>query len=147
MSLSAVAAGSALAVYYFSRRGTTCDPSEPAETHRGVHSAPNTLLDDLYFLAEGLRCAGRRGARRQACLQASSASAALRCWPPLPAYCLLPINATPRTPALRYTYGETLGRWRTADLLIGLAYLCRKVGTPPAPTCLPLASRRPQPSC
>lgn len=28
----------------------------------------------------------------------------------------------------RYTYGETLGRWRTADLLIGLAYLCRKVG-------------------
>ena len=29
---------------------------------------------------------------------------------------------------LRYTYGETLGRWRTADLLIGLAYLCRKVG-------------------
>ena len=26
----------------------------------------------------------------------------------------------------RYTYGETLGRWRTADLLIGLAYLSRK---------------------
>lgn len=26
----------------------------------------------------------------------------------------------------RYTYGETLGRWRTADLLIGLAYLCRR---------------------
>ncbi|GAB4813184.1 hypothetical protein N2152v2_000230 [Parachlorella kessleri] len=25
-----------------------------------------------------------------------------------------------------YTYGETLGRWRTADLLIGLAYLSRK---------------------
>ncbi|KAK9793715.1 hypothetical protein WJX73_006410 [Symbiochloris irregularis] len=28
--------------------------------------------------------------------------------------------------ALRYMYGETLGRWRTADLLIGLVYLARK---------------------
>ncbi|KAL6784898.1 hypothetical protein ACKKBG_A01585 [Auxenochlorella protothecoides x Auxenochlorella symbiontica] len=27
---------------------------------------------------------------------------------------------------LRYTYSETLGRWGTADLLIGLTYLCRK---------------------
>ena len=26
----------------------------------------------------------------------------------------------------RYTYGETFGRWRTVDLLIGLSYLCRK---------------------
>ena len=26
----------------------------------------------------------------------------------------------------RYMYGETLGRWRTADLLIGLAYLARR---------------------
>lgn len=25
-------------------------------------------------------------------------------------------------------YGETLGRWRTADLLIGLAYLARQGG-------------------
>lgn len=25
-------------------------------------------------------------------------------------------------------YGETLGKWRTADLLIGLAYLARKDG-------------------
>jgi hypothetical protein len=64
MSVSAMAAGTALAVYYFSRRGTACDATEPAETHRGVHSAPNTLLDDLYFLAEGLRCAGRCGACR-----------------------------------------------------------------------------------
>ncbi|KAK2079874.1 hypothetical protein QBZ16_002269 [Prototheca wickerhamii] len=27
---------------------------------------------------------------------------------------------------LRYTYSETLGRWGTADLLIGLTYLCRR---------------------
>lgn len=74
-----VAAGSALALYYVSRRGGVCG-GEPLETHRGVHFAPTSFLDDLYFLAEGLR----------------------------------------------YTYGETLGRWRTADLLIGLAYLCRK---------------------
>ena len=26
----------------------------------------------------------------------------------------------------RYMYGETLGRWRTADLLIGLAYLAQR---------------------
>ena len=25
-------------------------------------------------------------------------------------------------------YGETLGRWRTADLLIGLAYLAKREG-------------------
>ena len=28
--------------------------------------------------------------------------------------------------ACRYTYGETIYKWRTADLLIGLAYLCSK---------------------
>lgn len=38
-----------------------------------------------------------------------------------------PQPSTPWLPC-RYTYGETLARWRTADLLIGLAYLCRKVG-------------------
>ena len=26
----------------------------------------------------------------------------------------------------RYMYGETLGRWRSADLLIGLAYMARR---------------------
>jgi hypothetical protein len=30
--------------------------------------------------------------------------------------------------ALRYTYRETLGRWRLADLLVGLAYLSRRGG-------------------
>lgn len=29
-------------------------------------------------------------------------------------------------PLRRYMYGETLGKWRSADLLIGLAYLARK---------------------
>ena len=28
----------------------------------------------------------------------------------------------------RYMYSESLGRWRTADLLIGLAYLARQDG-------------------
>lgn len=28
--------------------------------------------------------------------------------------------------AMRYTYGETFGRWRTVDLLVGLSYLSRK---------------------
>lgn len=80
MSVSAVvAAGSALALYYVGRRGGAC-AGDTYETHQHAHSAPTSFLDDLYFLAEGLR----------------------------------------------YTYGETLGRWRTADLLIGLAYLCRK---------------------
>ena len=26
----------------------------------------------------------------------------------------------------RYMYGETLGRWRSADLLIGLTYMARR---------------------
>eukprot|EP00890_Picochlorum_soloecismus_P002970 jgi/Picsp_1/3674/NSC_06511-R1_lipase class 3 family protein len=37
---------------------------------------------------------------------------------------------------LRYTYGETIYKWRTADLLIGLAYLCSKE---PDPTDHPLS--------
>jgi hypothetical protein len=46
---------------------------------------------------------------------------------PLGGCCFVhPLTLSPST--CRYTYGETLGRWRTADLLIGLAYLCRKVG-------------------
>jgi len=32
--------------------------------------------------------------------------------------------------ARRYTYGETIYKWRTADLLIGLAYLCSKEPDP-----------------
>ena len=41
-------------------------------------------------------------------------------------------HASPFTPTHtniqhdRYTYGETFGRWKTVDLLIGLNYLCRK---------------------
>ncbi|PSC74205.1 lipase class 3 family isoform B [Micractinium conductrix] len=83
MAASAVAAaGTAAALYYIGRRGGVCGDvrDAPRETHANVHFAPTSFLEDLYFLAEGLR----------------------------------------------YTYGETLGRWRTADLLIGLAYLCRK---------------------
>lgn len=38
-----------------------------------------------------------------------------------------PTHPNPRRPlSIRYTYSETLGRWGTADLLIGLTYLCRK---------------------
>ena len=145
MSVSAVAAGTALAVYYFSRRGA-CDSSEPAETHRGVHSAPNTLLDDLYFLAEGLRCAGGAvpppcHARRQPACAPAARRRGTAAWLPLAAHQRLHPAALP---SLRYTYGETLGRWRTADLLIGLAYLCRKVGGAPcAWHPLPLPPPRP----
>uniref|UniRef100_A0A061SHX7 Lipase class 3 family protein n=1 Tax=Tetraselmis sp. GSL018 TaxID=582737 RepID=A0A061SHX7_9CHLO len=32
------------------------------------------------------------------------------------------------TETLRYAYSETLGRWRTADLLLGLVYLSRREG-------------------
>ena len=58
------AAGTALALYYYnSRRGSLCAAGSGGsaallETHQSVHSAPNSFLEDLYFLAEGLRCAG-----------------------------------------------------------------------------------------
>ncbi len=46
-----------------------------------------------------------------------------------------PANATishacnhPDRASHRYMYGETLGRWRAPDLLVGLAYLARKDG-------------------
>lgn len=32
------------------------------------------------------------------------------------------------TETMRYAYSETLGRWKTADLLLGLLYLSRKEG-------------------
>lgn len=37
-------------------------------------------------------------------------------------------HSEPLCASRRYTYGETLGRWRTVDLLIGLAYLARRSG-------------------
>lgn len=60
MSVTAVAAaGTAVAVYLYGRRGAACSEPrrEPAEreTHAGLHSAPTTFLEDLFFLAEGLR--------------------------------------------------------------------------------------------
>lgn len=57
MSVSAVAAaGTALALYYYGRRGGVCSGSgEPVETHVGLVQAPTSFMDDLFFLAEGLR--------------------------------------------------------------------------------------------
>jgi hypothetical protein len=60
MSVSAAAAaGAALAFYYVNKRGGVCSAAGeyemPAETHVGVHSAPTTFMEDLFFLAEGLR--------------------------------------------------------------------------------------------
>ena len=81
MEVSALAAlGTALGVYFYSRSNPGGEEARvPDDTHVNFHSAPQSLWDELYFLAEGLR----------------------------------------------YTYGETLGRWRTADLLIGLVSTCR----------------------
>ena len=57
------AAGTALALYYYSRR--QCGPGDAEfETHANAHSAPKSFLEDLYFFAEGLRwvcaCVSRR---------------------------------------------------------------------------------------
>lgn len=140
MSVTAVAAaGTAVALYLYGRRGAACSTlsaSAERETHAGLHSAPTTLLEDLFFLAEGLRfvrvrygrsladsvhCGSPRrpshSGRQRQCDNAVGAGAPVQ---------------RPKAPRRarsnrRYTYGETLGRWRTADLLIGLAYLCRKV--------------------
>lgn len=80
------AAGTALAVYYYTKRynRSLCgiDDDREVETHVAAHRAPKSFFEDLYFFSE----------------------------------------------ALRYTYAETFGRWRSMDLLVGLAYLCRKEG-------------------
>ena len=50
------AAGTALALYYYSRRQSVCSADEDAsETHTNAHQAPKSFLEDLYFFAEGMR--------------------------------------------------------------------------------------------
>jgi len=48
------AAGTALALYYYSRKNPGV--SEQAnETHAAAHSAPKSFLEDIYFFAEAMR--------------------------------------------------------------------------------------------
>ena len=52
------AAGTALALYYYSRSRKECDQAADPDdniTHTNAHSAPRSFLEDLYFFAEGLR--------------------------------------------------------------------------------------------
>ena len=53
------AAGTALALYYYSRKGSAACANDEGgfETHASAHSAPRSFLEDLYFFAEGMRYA------------------------------------------------------------------------------------------
>eukprot|EP00204_Picochlorum_oklahomense_P003063 CAMPEP_0118801028 /NCGR_PEP_ID=MMETSP1161-20130426/2718_1 /TAXON_ID=249345 /ORGANISM="Picochlorum oklahomensis, Strain CCMP2329" /LENGTH=85 /DNA_ID=CAMNT_0006728915 /DNA_START=18 /DNA_END=272 /DNA_ORIENTATION=+ len=77
-TLSLAAAGTAVALYYYSN--SRDGRQEEFETHANAYRAPKSFFEDLYFFAE----------------------------------------------ALRYMYGETLYKWKTADLLLGLYYLCSR---------------------
>ena len=91
MATGAVAAaGTALALYYWSRRGGgesvggACgvEGAVERETHANVHSAPTSFMEDLYFFAEGLRCEGGAwagwGAEGGPCRTAAAVAAASR---------------------------------------------------------------------
>jgi hypothetical protein len=47
------AAGTALALYYYSRKNPGF--SGENETHASAHSAPKSFLEDIYFFAEAMR--------------------------------------------------------------------------------------------
>ena len=111
------AAGAAVALYFSYKRATTAPgseasldaPSTPTTVHfKDAHQAPNTYLESLYFFAEALRYS----------FLAS----------PFPTNHIAPLQKESACKCPRYMYSESLGRWRTADLLIGLAYLARREG-------------------
>ena len=113
------AAGAAVALYFSYNRATTAPgvgeasldaPSTPTTVHfKDAHQAPNTYLESLYFFAEALR---------YSFLQVLE----------IPTKHRAPLQIDPSCKCPRYMYSESLGRWRTADLLIGLAYLARREG-------------------
>ena len=112
------AAGAAVALYFSYKRATTAPggeatldaPSTPTTVHfKDAHQAPNTYLESLYFFAEALR---------YSFLQVLY----------IPTSHIAPLQTVSACKCPRYMYSESLGRWRTADLLIGLAYLARREG-------------------
>lgn len=57
---AAAAAGTAVALWLYSRRGNGEDDDEnEIVTHKSAHFAPKSFTEDLYFFAEGLRCGPR----------------------------------------------------------------------------------------
>ena len=51
------AAGTVLALYYYSKRQCRVGEGEHAfRTHETAYRAPKSFFEDLYFFAEGLRC-------------------------------------------------------------------------------------------
>jgi hypothetical protein len=102
---TAAAAGTALALYYYSR-GAGSGAAEPRETHAGAGGfAPRSFMV-------------RHPPRARPLPAAPDAHA------PQPTQEDLYYLAE----ALKLAYGETLGRWRTADLLVGLVFLARRTG-------------------
>jgi hypothetical protein len=49
------AAGTALALYYYSRKNPGCSGGTENVTHTSAHSAPKSFLEDIYFFAEAMR--------------------------------------------------------------------------------------------
>jgi hypothetical protein len=144
-------AGVAVAVYFYSRRrGGACGPpdaavaAQPVERFRHHSHAPNTWLEALFYFAEAIRwrqCVWRRqpvgscvllraAEQPDTCSSAAAMSSGVgtaRVQKPPRPFSAVPHEFAMIPRALsRHIYGETLGAWRTADLLIGLAYLARR---------------------
>ena len=120
--ISVAAVGASVAVYFYTRRLSVCGFNGRGDgsafrpntgLFKGAHKAPNSWLEGLFFFAEALR------------------------WDPYVAWAdaslsldqnnkLTPFSGSEVFSGVRYLHGETLGRWRTADLLIGLVYLSQR---------------------
>lgn len=128
----------------------------PENNHfSGKHEAPQSWLEAMYFLAEALRYASSilpatwrlPGPLKETHftiyppkahpegLRSTNDRPGPACSQTHPASLIFLLATTSHLLLLqyhslvyRYMYGETLGRWKTADLLIGLAYLARREG-------------------
>lgn len=56
--LTVAAAGSALALYFYSRKAVE-DFEDPPETHQNIHTAGSSVTEDFYILSESLRYSWR----------------------------------------------------------------------------------------
>jgi hypothetical protein len=124
---SVVFGGMALAAY-FSVSRLAC--SADGETHRHAHQSPSTWLEALYLFAEALRYVTWQQYRTMSWLCTSTqlmnrylGSSVTH------VYMRKQISRFEKGEVLvlfRYTFRETFGKWRTGDLLLGLAYLARR---------------------
>jgi hypothetical protein len=116
---SVVVGGMALAAYFsvsrWGQTGNSCRPGYGSgDAWNKAYQSPSNWLEALYMFAEALRCANET-----ACVSNRARLPCLNCQ-------LKISSALNNVKVFRYSYKETFGKWRTGDLLLGLAYLARR---------------------